>query len=284
MKKVLKAFGLLLLVFVLISALVALIWGDDGFMSGDMVGVVYIEGPIIDPEDIVNELKEYEKDDSIRAVVLRINSPGGAVAPSQEIFAAVQRVAEAKPIVASMGTLGASGGYYVAAPCTRIVANPGTLTGSIGVIIEIPNIEGLLDKVGLRTEVVKSGEFKDMGSGTRGMSARDREIFQAVIDDVYEQFVQDVAESRAMPVEEVMELADGRIYTGRQAFELGLVDELGGMERAVEVVAELAEIEGEPKLVTWKEDKGILGLLENRISGNISDIFPHLRLKYLMIT
>jgi len=283
MKKISMAFVLLLLVFALISALVALVWDDGGIFSGQKIGLVYIEGPIFTSEAIVKELKEYEDDESIRAIILRINSPGGAVAPSQEIFSAVRRIAEDKPVVTSMATLAASGGYYIAAPSTSIVANPGTLTGSIGVIIEIPNVEGLMDKVGLKSEVIKSGEFKDMGSGARGMTQKDRDLFQSVIDDVYEQFVLDVAESRAIPVDRVRELADGRIYTGSQALELGLVDDLGGLEVAVEVAAELAEIDGEPELVTKKRDNGILlELLKGQFSGNISEIFPHIRLKYMM--
>ena len=282
MKRTLKVLALLLFVFVLISALVAILLDCDLMRSGEQVGVVYIEGPIFSSEDIIDELKDFEDDDAIKGLILRIDSPGGAVAPSQEIFAVVSRIAEEKPVVASMGTMAASGGYYIAAPCTRIVANPGTVTGSIGVIIEIPNVEGLLDKIGLKSEVIKSGEFKDMGSSIKGMSDRDRKLFQSLIDDVYEQFVQDVSESRAIPVDKVKELADGRIYTGRQAHELGLVDELGGMERAIEVVAELAEIEGEPELVTFKKDKGLLDLIRGSVSENISEIFPHIRLKYIM--
>ncbi|KKL80338.1 hypothetical protein LCGC14_2005750 [marine sediment metagenome] len=282
MKKLLIVFGVLFVLIVLISAAAALLWDSGGFSLSDKVAIVYIEGPIILSEDIIDELKEYEDDDSIKAVVLRINSPGGGVAPSQEIFRVVKRISEQKHVVTSMGSLAASGGYYIAAPSSIIVANPGTLTGSIGVIMEIPNIESLMDKVGIKTQVIKSGEFKDMGSAFREMSEKDRSVLQAIIDDVYEQFVRDVAESRDMPVAEVRELADGRILTGSQALVAGLVDEMGGLDDAIDIAAELAGIEGEPKVVTKKEKKGLLDLLKGELSGNFSTIFPHIKIKYMM--
>ncbi len=282
MKKLLIIFGVLFVLIVLISAAAALLWDSGGFSLGDKVALVYIEGPILSSEDIIDELKEYEDDDSVKAVVLRINSPGGGVAPSQEIFRVVKRISEQKHVVTSMGSLAASGGYYIAAPSSSIVANPGTLTGSIGVIMEIPNIESLMDKVGIKTQVIKSGELKDMGSVFREMSEKDRTVLQAIIDDVYEQFVRDVAESRDMPVAEVRELADGRILTGSQALVAGLVDEIGGLDDAIDLAAELAGIEGEPEVVTIEEEKGLLDLLKGELSGNLSTIFPHIKIKYMM--
>ncbi len=281
MKKLLIGFCILFVFIVLVSASVALLW-DNGMSFGQKVAVVYIEGPIIGSENIIKELKGYEDDSSIKALVLRINSPGGAVAPSQEIFSVVRRIAEKKKVVTSMGTLAASGGYYIAAPSTLIVANPGTLTGSIGVIMEIPNVETLMDKVGIRTEVIKSGELKDMGSAFREMSERDRKILQGIIDEVYEQFIIDVAESRGMSLEEVRELADGRILTGSQALRTGLVDEMGGLDDAIRRAAELAGIDGEPDIVTREDKRGLLELLKGEISGNLSTIFPHITIKYMI--
>ncbi len=281
MKKLLIGFCILFVIIVLVSAAVALLW-DNGISLGQKVAVVYIEGPIIGSEDIIDELKEYEDDPSIKALVLRINSPGGAVAPSQEIFSIVRRIAQDKHVVTSMGTLAASGGYYIAAPSTLIVANPGTLTGSIGVIMEIPNVETLMDKVGISTEVIKSGELKDMGSAFRKMSEKDRKVLQGIINEVYEQFIIDVAESRGMPLEVVRELADGRIMTGSQAHRKGLVDELGGLDDAIDLAAELAGIEGEPDVVTREDKRGLLELLKGEIAGNLSTIFPHITIKYMI--
>ncbi len=281
MKKLLIGFSILFVLIVIVSAAVALLW-DNGISLGQKVAIVYIEGPIITSEDIIDELKEYEDDASVKALVLRVNSPGGGVAPSQEIFRVVRRIAQQKHVVTSMGSLAASGGYYISAPSTSILANPGTLTGSIGVIMEIPNVESLMDKVGISTQVIKSGEMKDMGSAFRKMSEKDRKVLQEIIDEVYEQFVIDVAESRGMTVDEVREIADGRILTGSQALKAGLVDEMGGLDDAIDLAASLAGIEGEPDIVTKKEDRGLLSLLKGAISGNISTIFPHIKIQYMM--
>jgi protease-4 len=283
MKKLFIAFVILFMFILAVSALVALLWSGSGLALGKKIAIVYIEGPIFSSEDIVDELKDYEDDDSIKAVILRVNSPGGGVAPSQEIYEEVKRVAEKKHVVTSMGALAASGGYYVSSPSSKIVANPGTLTGSIGVIMEIPNVEGLMDKVGIKTEVIKSGEFKDLGSAFREMSKKDREVLQSLITDVYDQFIIDVSKSRDIPEEELRKFADGRIFSGRQALDLGLVDELGGLERTIELAAELAGIEGEPDIVTKEEEKSWLDMLESRIGKNIPEIFPHIRIKYMMI-
>ena len=189
---------------------------------------------------------------------------------------------ETKTVVVSMGAVAASGGYYISAPAELIIANPGTLTGSIGVIMEIPNVKGLMDKVGLRTEVIKSGRHKDMASTFRDMEPEDRALLQEIIDDVYSQFLEDVAASRGMDIEEVRELADGRVYTGKQALKAGLIDELGGLEDAIRRTAEIAGIEGEPKIVTKKKKQSIWDSLEGRIAGSLPDMFPHIRLSYII--
>jgi len=273
--------GLFVLI-VMVSALVALL-GKEGISLREKVAIVNIRGPIVDSREAVDELKDYVDDSSIKAIVLRVDSPGGGVAASQEIYTEVKRAASVKKVVASMGSLAASGGYYVSAPATRIVANPGTITGSIGVIMEIPNIEGLMDKVGVRTEVIKSGKHKDMASAFRKMSEEDRRLLQGLITDVYEQFIEDVAASRDIPLEEVRKMADGRIYSGRQALALGLVDEMGGLERAVKLSAELAGIVGEPEVVTKEEKFSILDLLKGKFSARFPEIFPQISLKYILV-
>lgn len=212
------------------------------------VGVVEVKGPIVDSESVVEDLTYFREQPQVRAVILRIDSPGGSVGPSQEIFAEVRRLAGEKVVVASMGAVAASGGYYVALPATRIVANPGTITGSIGVITQVPNVEELAEKIGFRMNVVASGPSKDAGNPFRPFTEEDRRVFRDLIDDVYRQFVEDVAQSRNLPVDEVRRIADGRVYTGAQALELGLVDELGNFTDAIELAADLADIPGKPEL------------------------------------
>jgi len=248
--------GAIFLLFLIFLLLLSRCTGDfHGLPVGERIGVVEINGMLSGSDPVVRQLVSFKKDDSIKAVILRVDSPGGAVAPSQEIHDEVIRVAAKKPVVVSMASVAASGGYYVSIPAHRIVANPGTITGSIGVIMQLTNLEELYGKLGLKSLVVKSGEHKDIASPFRPMSSEDRKILQGVIDDIYDQFVSAVAEGRNLPVEKVRNLADGRIFTGRQAKEIGLVDELGGMQDAVGIAKDLAGISGEPKLVYPPKDK-----------------------------
>lgn len=222
------------------------------------VALVRLEGVIMESRKIVEQIDRWADDDSARAIVLRIDSPGGGVAPSQEIHNALERAGAKKPVIASMGTIAASGGYYAAAACGKIMAEPGTITGSIGVIMFFSDMRELMDKIGLGAVVIKSGKFKDTGSPYRPFTSEDRELMQGVVDDIYNQFVADVAEGRGMELAKVVELADGRIYTGRQALKLGLVDELGGLKEAVSLAAKMAGIEGEPEVVEKKKEPGVL--------------------------
>ncbi|HEY0840739.1 MAG TPA: signal peptide peptidase SppA [Vulgatibacter sp.] len=219
-----------------------------GSGSGD-VGVVEVKGPIAESEKTVRDLHRFLEDDSIKAVIVRVDSPGGAVAPSQEIHAEVIRLKQKKPVVISMGSAAASGGYYLAAGASHIVANPGTITGSIGVIAQLPNLTEIADKVGFRMNTVKSGSAKDLGNPFRPFSETDRDVFQGLIDDVFGQFVRAVAEGRDLPEAEVLAIADGRILTGKQAMAAGLVDQLGNFEDAVVTAGELGGVEGKPRLV-----------------------------------
>ena len=242
--------------FVVIIVAVAGIVGNSAHLPiGHKVGVIQVVGPIVSSDKTVREIVDFSKDDSIEAVVLRVDSPGGGVGPSQEIYVEIERLAEVKPVVVSMGSVAASGGYYVAVPADRIVANPGTITGSIGVIMGFTNYQELLDKIGLKNTVVKSGEHKDIGSPVRPMTDEDRAILQGLIDDVHRQFVDAIAKGRELEVDAVLSFADGRIFTGRQAQQIGLVDELGNFQDAVEVAATLAEIDGDPRLVYPPKEK-----------------------------
>ena len=222
--------------------------------GGARVGIVEAKGTIgegqsgVDAEKIVRLLKKYEKDDDIKAIVLRVDSPGGSVAPSQEIHDAVKKLKAKKKVVVSMGSLAASGGYYISAPADKIYAEPGTLTGSIGVIFMHFNVKGLLDLAHVEETTLKTGKYKDTLSPFRPIQDTDREEIQGISDDVYTQFVQAVAEGRRLPEAKVRELAEGRIYTGRRAKELKLVDELGGLDEAVAAAWQLAGQSGEPKV------------------------------------
>ena len=248
---------------------------------GSRLALIRIEGPIIDSKDATDEIKEYAKDKSIKAIVLRIDSPGGAVAPSQEIYEEVKKAVARKNVIVSMGSVAASGGYYIAAPATKIIANPGTLTGSIGVIMEIPNIEGLMNKIGIKTEVIKSGRHKDIASAFRTMGKEEREILQGVMDNVHEQFMKAVAEGRKIKMEEVRKIADGRIFTGEQAKTHGLVDDLGTLEDAIKTAATLAGIKEEPVVVSKKDKLSVIDLLRNKFPKEMTDIFPTIKIKYL---
>jgi protease-4 len=219
--------------------------------GGDRVGVITVEGVITDSREVIEQLHRYRDLPSVKAVVLRVNSPGGAVAPSQEIFQEILKFRRetGKRVVASLGSVAASGGYYIAAAADRIVANPGSITGSIGVIMQIPNLGGLLQKVGIKTTVIKSGDNKDLGSITRDLTDAERRILQEVMDDVHSQFIEAVAAGRHMDRARVEPLADGRIFSGRQALGLGLVDELGDLPDAIERAGGLVGIPGRPKVI-----------------------------------
>ena len=224
----------------------------------EKIGVVSVTGTISSSKKISSELGKFAKDDSIRAIILRINSPGGGVGASQEIYREVQKITLQKPVVVSMGSVAASGGYYVAAPATKIVSNPGTITGSIGVFIQFVRLEELLNKIGVDLEIVKSGEFKDMGSPDRKLTQRDREILDALIKDLQGQFVTAVASGRNLSVEKVQEIADGRIFSGARAKDLGLVDFMGNFQDAVEITKKIVGIKGDVALVYPKKSTGKL--------------------------
>ncbi len=263
---------------------------EDGvFGLGSKVAVIDLTGIIMSSTDIVRQLKKYEDDGAVKAIVLRIDSPGGAVAPSQEIYDQVLEVRKKKKIVASMGSVAASGGYYVACAADSIVANPGSLTGSIGVIFEFPVLADLFKKIGIKTEVVKSGELKDVGSYSRPMTENERQMLQSVINDTYEQFVEAVSKNRRMEKSEVLALADGSVFTGRQAKEKGLVDRLGNLQDALRLAGKMGGIQGEPRTVKEKKyrRRSIFDLVEDGIFGKKIEIPEELEemlspgLKYL---
>jgi protease-4 len=254
--------------------------------GGPRVGVVVLKGGIgmgdggPDVDDVLKQVKRFEMDDGIKAVVVRIDSPGGSVGPSQEIHDQVRRLAAKKPVVCSLGNLAASGGYYVAVACPKIVAAPGTLTGSIGVISQFVNVKGLVERFDVKMETVKSGKLKDAGNPFREMTAEDREYWQALIDRVHGQFMAAVAQGRRLDVERVRKIADGRVLTGAEAKELGLVDELGNFYDAVELVKNEAKLSGEPHLVYPPQDRarfleGLMGDAAGAVASAIGARLAH---------
>jgi len=271
-------------VVVVLSALVPLIL-DGAWFGGERVAVVRIEGVIVDSRDAIEELRKFRENPNVKAIVLRIDSPGGGVVPSQEIYSEVlkTRTEGRVKVVTSMGNLAASGGYYIAAATDRIVANPGTLTGSIGVIMELANVRGLMEKVGVQSVVIKSGKHKDLASPFRAMSVEDRAILQTVLDDVHDQFIQAVAAGRAMKVDQVRDLADGRIFTGRQARTVKLVDELGDLQDAIKLAGKMGGIAGEPRVVETRKRFSLRDLLGNVFDGKVSPLIPSgINLKYML--
>ncbi|MBU0988126.1 MAG: signal peptide peptidase SppA [Proteobacteria bacterium] len=231
---------------------------DSDFDFGEKVGVIEINGIIADAKPVIQNLKRFRKDFSIKAIVVRIDSPGGAVGPSQEIFREIRKTTGTKKVIASMGTIAASGGYYIAAGTDGIVANPGTITGSIGVIMGFTNYQELLQKIGLTPIVVKSGEFKDLGSPVRAMTAEELDILKDFARKIHRQFIMDIVEGRKMDQVKVEALADGRIFTGEESKDLGLVDRIGNLEDAIEWAGRLGGIKGEISTVYAREKKFFL--------------------------
>jgi len=229
--------------------------GVGDFSSGEGVGVVEIKGIIVNAEPTLKTLVWFRRDKRIKAVILRINSPGGGVAPTQEIYREVLRTRKTKKVIASLGSLAASGGIYIASAADQILANPGTLTGSMAVIMQFANYEGLFQKVGLKSIVIKSGEFKDIGSPTREMTAKEQEILQRLVEQIHQQFIKDVAKARQLPLEKVIKIADGRVFTGEEAVSLGLVDKLGNFEDAVALAQKVAGLKDRPKLIYPKRKR-----------------------------
>ena len=258
----------------MVSSLIGNFFSDGIIESDNQIAVVEVEGMITRSEDIVRQLRKYQRAPHVKGIILRINSPGGAVGPSQEIYNAIGKIREdgKKKIFASLSTVAASGGYYIASATDRIFANPGTLTGSIGVIMAFSNIQDLIAKIGVKPEVIKSGEFKDAGSPVRSISDEERKLLQNLVDDVHLQFVEDVAKGRNLSQEVVKPLADGRVFTGRQALQFKMVDQLGGLQDAIDLLAEQANIDGLPQIVQEKEKVPFLDwLMQSSLKKNLTE-------------
>jgi protease IV len=262
-----------LLAFVLFLAIGSILWPDRWKSPAAEIALVNIQGVLMSSQSIVRQLSNYRHNPKVRGIILRIDTPGGAVAPAQEIYSEILKLRAANKIVyASMGTVAASGGYYIACAADYVLANPGTLTGSIAAVMAFNNVEELTKKIGVKPDVIKSGLYKDVGSPLRAMKADERNLLQNVVDDVHQQFVQAVSEGRGLPVAEVSKIADGRIMTGQQALKLKLVDEMGGLEKTTALLAEKLGIQGRPEVIEEKEKTPFFDwLLQSAFSGKLVD-------------
>ncbi len=238
--------------------------------SGAKIAVVELNGTILSSREIVSTLQALAENGSVKAILLRVDSPGGGVAASQEIYEEVKSVRDSvKPVVVSMGALAASGGYYVSCGATRIIANPGTITGSIGVIATFPNFTKLMDKIGLQMNVIKSGEYKDSGSPFRPETKEDEKVFQGVVDNSYQQFLGVVSKERKLSVDNLKKFADGRVFTGVQALKLGLIDTLGSFEDAIKIAAKFGGIKGKPVVIEAKKQRTLADVIFGDFFSNI---------------
>ena len=278
--------GILLVVFFITVFAITHTGGDTILAMGDKVAVVNTTGVIKDSTTIIDQLLRFKKDKSVKAIVLRIDSPGGGVGPTQEIYEEVKKIRGRKKVLVSMGSLAASGGYYIACAADKIIANPGTITGSIGVIIEFGNVEELMKKIGFKSVIIKSGEHKDVMSPFRSITEQEKIILQGVIDSVHSQFIEAVVEGRKLKREDVAKIADGRIFSGEQAKALGLVDALGNLQDTISMASEMAGIKGEPNVIYPPKDR--FSMLDFLFQRMVTDFINYLENKscqfnYLLI-
>ena len=268
---------LFLLIFTFLAGIGSglLISGGTSFSSGDKVAVLRVKDVILDSQIYLDSIDGIAKDDDVKALVVRIDSPGGSVGPSQEIYSELKELGKELPIVASIGGVGASGGYYIACAAEKIYANPGSITGSIGVIAQFASYEKLLDWAKIDVEVIKSGKYKDVGSSFREMSEADKRYIQDLIDNVYSQFKLVVANARNLDTKQIDKVADGKIYTGEQALNLKLIDELGTINDAIKMAGKLGGIEGKPEVINLpKKRSRLMDLLNSKIDTNILTSVP----------
>jgi len=268
--------GIIVILLVILFSILFFIGRFTGrpgrFAFGDKIGIVEIKGVITQSAEVIEEIHQYQEDEGVKAIILRIDSPGGGVGPAQEIHREILKVKSKKKVVTSMGSVAASGGYYIACASDLIIANPGTITGSIGVLMQFSNFEELLKKIGIKGVVLKSGEHKDIGSPFREMTPEEKKIMQEVIDNVHQQFIQAVAEGRKLDRAKVVQIADGRIITGEQAKKLGLVDQMGNLQDAIDTTAKMVGIEGKPNILYPRKKFSLLELLIKEMASAFLNI------------
>lgn len=277
LKGLLWTFIIIFVVIPIVITLVYFFWERrENLKTGPQIGIIWVKGIIADPREYLEGLRNFRENAKIKAIVLRVDSPGGGVSAAQEIYREVERTKEVKPVVASLGSMATSGGYYISCIANKVVANPGTVTGSIGAIAVFPNFEKLFEKIGYTTVVIKSGDFKDIGNPARSMTPSEEELLKETILEVHEQFVKDVARARGLEESVVRQIADGRILTGARAKSLGLVDEIGNLQDAIEIAKNLARVEGKPEVIYYEKKKKLLDmLLGEELTGNFKDFITN---------
>lgn len=285
MKKSRAGLAILLILFLVVGFVIVLVaislvsdtdketstWSQV-FESGNKIGIINLEGTIMSSDEILRQLRKYQKKSSIKAILIRVNSPGGTVAPAQEMYREIGKIKKKKPVVVSMETVAASAAYYVSSNANRIVCSQGTITGSIGVIMMLPEIHKVIEKIGVNVNIIKAGKYKDLGTGVRPLSDDERNILESFAAEIHEQFISDVAEGRKGKIEKdkLREIADGRFFTGEKAKEMGLVDTIGNFYDAVKIAADLGGIKTEPELVYPKKKwDGYLDILTESAAGVI---------------
>jgi protease-4 len=276
-KRILIGLGVIVVLLVFFFAVLFLVGRYVGgkpsqFAFGDKIAIVEVKGVISQSSGVIEDLQQYVEDEGVKGIILRIDSPGGGVGPAQEIYREIIKIKPKKKVVTSMGSVAASGGYYIACASDRIVANPGTITGSIGVIMQFSNLEELLKKIGVKGVVLKSGEHKDLGSPFREMTPEEKKIMQEVLDNVHQQFIQAVADGRKLDRAKVVQIADGRILTGEQAKNLGLVDEMGNLHDTIDITAKMVGIEGKPNVIYPKRKFSFWELLMRDMASAVIDV------------
>ena len=227
----------------------------DYLPKKDGIGIIEIKGVIFSPDEVIQNLAAFRKNEHVKGIVLRVDSPGGTVGASQEIFEEVKRTNKVKPVIASMGSIAASGGYYVSLGAEKIIASPGSLTGSMGVILKFANLAELYKKIGYQVEIIKSGQLKDIGASNRALTEKEKAVLQSMLDDVHDQFISAIATSRALPEEKIRALADGRVFSGQQAKEHGLIDDFGNLMDAVQMAGKLANYETDDPYLIYPVEK-----------------------------
>ncbi len=286
-KKSILAIVIIILFFIGISLLFTLNTNDEtpvskfsDLLESNKIGVVTLEGELTSADETLKDLRKFQRRASVKAVVLRINSPGGAVAPAQEIYREIIKTRKKKPVVASMQTMGTSAAYYIASSADKIVCSAGTITGSIGVIMMLADLEKIMDRVGLNVKIIKAGKYKDIGSMFRPLTDEERNILQDFAAEIHEQFIHDVAKARKGKIEEkqLRSIADGRFFTGEKAKEMGLVDALGNFYDAVKIASELGGVKGEPELIYPKKKwENYLELLMESSANALGRVFNSAR-------
>ena len=247
------------------------------------IGIIEVKGVIVSAEETIKALTNFRKRREIRAIVLRVDSPGGAVGASQEIYKEVKRTDNVKPVIASFGSVAASGGYYASLGARKIFASRGTLTGSIGVILKFANLKEIFDKVGYKTEIVKSGKMKDIGSASRSLTDEERELLKALIGNVHEQFISDIIENRKIPDDKLRKYADGRIFSGQQAMEIGLIDQVGNFTDAVIYAGQTAGMETQTPRLIYPEGKKF-SLLKLLTGEQAQLLFKNININYPVLS